>query len=947
MAVTINPITSVIYIPKADLTLVQSVPTEIREINVNWFRLILKGLEDNEDGMCLLKTHTHNTEVSLAGLIYARTIKILAPYTVEFEDGQYTVNCVGANHNLSDVKVNNQVSLVVNNAAGLITNSAIEYASFNGGVTVDINNGVSGTVYNIGTPENPVNNISDALLIAGHRGFGTFYICGNLTLSTGDNVDGFEFIGSSPSKTTISIEDSASTIGCGFKECTVSGVLDGNSVLEHCTINDLNYVNGEVRDSRLSGPIALDGNVKSLFLNCGGVNPGVPPIIDMGGAGQSCIFHDYSGGLKFRNMTGDDKIRVQLDGGQVILEDTISAGTVTVVGIGYLIDSTGEPLLSGAWNGTTIVNALVNTSTIADATWEQTQKLKYRIESLRNGHVAFGDTIYWNPGIGDDVNDGSTYALAVKTFARAHDLATTEHGDVITIVGGTHFIVDENIVITKNDVNVRGQGAGTEVKVASGVAINVSGEHCTVEAIKIEGGDTGIIISGKGFKGVDLTVIDSIVNGVEVSASNVDLENIYSSGHGGNGIELKDGSVGCRIQKCGIRDSVNGVNINTGVIGTVLSDATNVSSNSNYGVNINPGAIGTIIYDGSIVHSNTVGDINDNGIGTIIKSSDESITDSVVNGVWSEDLSTYSTGAGRIQQFQTFDGYVRIDTINGVAGTTFPIGTYEMPSNNLSDALTICDNNNISQLRLRSDLAIGAGHDISNKSFETRGIMATDVTFETGCSTSGATFRYLNLQGTLNSSDEVLIENCSICNLANFTGIMQGVSFTQGCEISIGTWAEIYNCRAGGEPGNEPEVSIGGGILNIQQYRGNIKLTDKTGTNRTVVGCLPANVIIDSTCIAGKIQILGIGEIEADNSGAGCQVDVDAIITNEYISNAVWDELLSEHTASNSFGLMISDMVKLLGFKITKSGDVITIYESNGSTIWRTYNTADGGRVQT
>jgi hypothetical protein len=51
---------------------------------------------------------------------YARTLEIINGYTVEFEDGQYVARCIGANHNLADVKVLNQVSLVIGNSAGLV-----------------------------------------------------------------------------------------------------------------------------------------------------------------------------------------------------------------------------------------------------------------------------------------------------------------------------------------------------------------------------------------------------------------------------------------------------------------------------------------------------------------------------------------------------------------------------------------------------------------------------------------------------------------------------------------------------------------------------------------------------------------------------------------------------------------------------------------------------------
>lgn len=119
MAINVDPFTDVIYIPKADLSLLNPSP-EIRQLDLNDFHLWLRDWEDSDEGIARPKTHNHATEVTLAGLTYARTIEILSPYTVEFEDGQYIVNCTGANHNISDTKVANQVSLIVNNSAGLI-----------------------------------------------------------------------------------------------------------------------------------------------------------------------------------------------------------------------------------------------------------------------------------------------------------------------------------------------------------------------------------------------------------------------------------------------------------------------------------------------------------------------------------------------------------------------------------------------------------------------------------------------------------------------------------------------------------------------------------------------------------------------------------------------------------------------------------------------------------
>jgi hypothetical protein len=111
--------TRVITVPQSFLTLVSG---SLYELDVNAFRLALKDLEDNADGMAFPDTHQHNTEFVLSGVTYARSVEIINGYTVTFEDvgPQYTVRCVGANHNIADVLNFNGVGLVVGNSAGLV-----------------------------------------------------------------------------------------------------------------------------------------------------------------------------------------------------------------------------------------------------------------------------------------------------------------------------------------------------------------------------------------------------------------------------------------------------------------------------------------------------------------------------------------------------------------------------------------------------------------------------------------------------------------------------------------------------------------------------------------------------------------------------------------------------------------------------------------------------------
>jgi hypothetical protein len=117
MAISVNWASKIITVPQADLTFISGV---LYELDVNTFRLALKALEDDADGMVFDDTHRHTPPTTLSGVTYARFIEIINGYTVVIQDGQYVVRCVGANHNLADVKVANQVSLIIGNAAGLV-----------------------------------------------------------------------------------------------------------------------------------------------------------------------------------------------------------------------------------------------------------------------------------------------------------------------------------------------------------------------------------------------------------------------------------------------------------------------------------------------------------------------------------------------------------------------------------------------------------------------------------------------------------------------------------------------------------------------------------------------------------------------------------------------------------------------------------------------------------
>ena len=351
MAISIDWDTAVITVPKADMTLVQLNPVEIRRLDTSSFFFTLKSLEASEEGQTYTDTQQNAAPVLLGGITYARVLEIIDPYTVTFEDGAYVVQLVGSNNNLIEKTNPNQVSVQGNNAAGLIQTEEIQYSSFQGGVTLDQDAGTAGQAYPSGTRQSPVNNLTDAKFIAVLRGFDKIFIKGAFVFGAADTIDGYELEGESITRTTITLTAAATIQNCKFSKASISGSLDGGNDVSSCRISNLDYIDGIIYDSELEvGTITL-GGVQADIIRCysgvAGGGASQTPVLDLGGTGTALVIRDYQGGLKLANYTsGTDAISIDLSSGRITFDSTISAGVFTVRGVGFVEDnSTGTAVI--------------------------------------------------------------------------------------------------------------------------------------------------------------------------------------------------------------------------------------------------------------------------------------------------------------------------------------------------------------------------------------------------------------------------------------------------------------------------------------------------------------------------------------------------------------------------------------------------------------------------
>lgn len=306
-----------------------------------------------------------------------------------------------------------QVVRTASSSATLQEQQDIQYSSFGGGVTVDVTSTNTGTLFPTGTPRAPVNNFTDALSIAAERGFSTLFIIGDATVNSGLDFSGFTIIGESKNKSLFTIDSDANVTDSEFTNATIQGTLDGGNVLFQCSLLTLNFVDGFVEQCVLNETITLSGAADANFLDCFSGVPGVStPTINMGGSGSSLSIRNYNGGITLTNKTGAyDAVSIDLNSGQIILDNTISAGTVLLRGVGIW---TNKSTYSG---GANVVDRLV---TVDD------------VQQINFDNEVFIDTVGGSAGTTYPIG---THGSPSNNLVDALSIASSRNINVLRILG--------------------------------------------------------------------------------------------------------------------------------------------------------------------------------------------------------------------------------------------------------------------------------------------------------------------------------------------------------------------------------------------------------------------------------------------------------------------------------------------------------------------------------
>lgn len=123
MAISIDYTTNEIIIPKADTVFVATDPItgrETRSLDMDDLWQALADIQDNQGDVWAPTCFINTPPQDLGGITLGRSVLILAPYYVTFENGIYAVELQGGNTNLHTRTTVNSVAVHSNNSLGLI-----------------------------------------------------------------------------------------------------------------------------------------------------------------------------------------------------------------------------------------------------------------------------------------------------------------------------------------------------------------------------------------------------------------------------------------------------------------------------------------------------------------------------------------------------------------------------------------------------------------------------------------------------------------------------------------------------------------------------------------------------------------------------------------------------------------------------------------------------------
>jgi hypothetical protein len=215
-----------------------------------------------------------------------------------------------------------------NSDAVTVDNGVSQNLDYGGEIQVNSITGLAGTIYPAGTLAQPVNNISDALIIANQLGIARLKVYGNVTID--QNLTNFSVIGgnfnSSVNLMGVNLE------GTSFEKCILNGSYFGKIRVDECEINDgFTGLEGKFNNCGINGDLYAISGISSYFSECytnsvleSGIHMNIDSVVR---------YRGYTGGVDIYDCQSGSVLSISFAVGQAYILTGNTSGDITLLGI--------------------------------------------------------------------------------------------------------------------------------------------------------------------------------------------------------------------------------------------------------------------------------------------------------------------------------------------------------------------------------------------------------------------------------------------------------------------------------------------------------------------------------------------------------------------------------------------------------------------------------------
>ena len=206
-----------------------------------------------------------------------------------------------------------------------------------GVVRIDMFDGSPGTSYPIGTASAPVNNWEDALIIANNIGIEGFQLHGSITF-TGDFINSEMVAFGANSSINF---NNQKICGSNFNGLLLTGGIQTNDTgayFYNCQFYKVDNLKGDLKECVIDEKICFNSGTNILSYCFAGVNGAE---LCLKGLNTNLIIRNWSGPLTLSSgQHPSGHIIIDSFSSEIVLDETMTDGTVVVYGVGDITDNT-------------------------------------------------------------------------------------------------------------------------------------------------------------------------------------------------------------------------------------------------------------------------------------------------------------------------------------------------------------------------------------------------------------------------------------------------------------------------------------------------------------------------------------------------------------------------------------------------------------------------------